>query len=62
MEKLKTWGSATKESFVAYTRTLVVIWQSGALAVLGMFLLTLLPGVVPACQFFVTERLSQCNH
>ena len=46
-----------KESFVAYARTLVVIWQSGALAVLGMFLLTLLPGVVPACQFFVTERL-----
>lgn len=46
-----------KESLVAYARTLVVIWQSGALAVLGMFLLTLLPGVVPACQFFVTERL-----
>ena len=46
-----------KESFVAYARTLVVIWQSGSLAVLGMFLLTLLPGVVPACQFFVTERL-----
>ncbi len=46
-----------KESFVAYARTLVVIWQSGALAVLGMFLLTLLPGVVPALQFFVTERL-----
>lgn len=46
-----------KESFVAYARTLVVIWQSGSLAVLGMFLLTLLPGVIPACQFFVTERL-----
>ncbi|MDE0688306.1 MAG: ABC transporter ATP-binding protein [Candidatus Poribacteria bacterium] len=46
-----------KESLVAYARTLVVIWQSGALAVLGMFLLTLLPGIVPACQFFVTERL-----
>ena len=46
-----------KESLVAYARTLAVIWQSGALAVLGMFLLTLLPGVVPACQFFVTERL-----
>lgn len=46
-----------KESFVAYARTLVVIWQSGWLAVLGMFLLTLLPGIVPACQFFVTERL-----
>jgi ATP-binding cassette subfamily B protein len=46
-----------KESFIAYARTLAVIWQSGWLAVLGMFLLTLLPGVVPACQFFVTERL-----
>lgn len=55
--QLKTWGSAAKESFVAYARTLVVIWQSGSLAVLGMFLLTLLPGLVPACQFFVTERL-----
>ena len=57
IEKIKIWGSTTKESFVAYARTLVVIWQSGSLAVLGMFLLTLLPGVVPACQFFVTERL-----
>ena len=57
IEKIKIWGSTTKESFVAYARTLAVIWQSGSLAVLGMFLLTLLPGVVPACQFFVTERL-----
>ena len=56
-EKRKNWGSTTKESIVAYAQTLVVVWQSGALAVLGMFLLTLLPGVVPACQFFVTERL-----
>ncbi len=56
-EKIKMWGSTTKESFVAYARTLVVIWQSGWFAVLGMFLLTLLPGIVPACQFFVTERL-----
>ena len=55
--KLKTWGSAAKESFVAYIRTLVIIWQSGPLAVLGMMLLTLSLGVVPACQFFVTEHL-----
>ena len=55
--KSKTWGSAAKESFLAYVRTLVIIWQSGPLAVLGMMLLTLSLGVVPACQFFVTEHL-----
>ena len=55
--KSKTWVSAAKESFLAYIRTLVVIWQSGPLAVLGMMLLTLSLGVVPACQFFVTEHL-----
>lgn len=55
--KLKTWGLAAKESFLAYVRTLVIIWQSGPLAVLGMMLLTLSLGVVPACQFFVTEHL-----
>lgn len=55
--KSKTWGSAAKESFFAYIRTMVIIWQSGPFAVLGMLLLTLLPGAVPACQFFVTERL-----
>ena len=56
-EKSKTWGSAAKESFLAYIRTLAIIWQSGPLAVLGMMLLTLSLGVVPACQFFVTEHL-----
>ena len=55
--KSKTWVSAAKESFLAYIRTLVVIWQSGPLAVLGMMFLTLSLGVVPACQFFVTEHL-----
>ena len=55
--KLKTWGSAAKESFLAYIRTLIIIWQSGPFAVLGMMLLTLSLGVVPACQFFVTEHL-----
>lgn len=55
--KLKTWGSAAQESFLAYIRTLIIIWQSGPLAVLGMMFLTLSLGVVPACQFFVTEHL-----
>ena len=55
--KSKTWVSAAKESFLAYIRTLIIIWQSGPLAVLGMMLLTLSLGVVPACQFFVTEHL-----
>ena len=55
--KLKTWGSAAKESFLAYIRTLIIIWQSGPFAVLGMMFLTLSLGVVPACQFFVTEHL-----
>ncbi len=55
--KLKTSGSAAKESFLAYVRTLIIIWQSGPFAVLGMMFLTLSLGVVPACQFFVTEHL-----
>ena len=54
---MKTWLSAAKESFLAYIRTLIIIWQSGPLAVLGMMFLTLSLGVVPACQFFVTEHL-----
>ena len=56
-EKSKTWISAAKESFLAYVRTLVIIWQSGSLAVLGMMLLTLSLGFVPAVQFFITEHL-----
>lgn len=56
-EKLGKWALVTKESLFAYARTLVVIWHSGSLAVLGMMLLTLSLGVVPACQFFVTEQL-----
>ena len=55
--KLKTWGLAAKESFVASVRTVVVIWQSGPFAILGMMLLTLSLGLVPACQFFLTEHL-----
>ncbi len=56
-ETLKTWGSAVKDSIVAYIRTFAITWQNGALALLGVLLLTLLLGVVPASQFFVTERL-----
>ena len=56
-ETLKTWGSVVKESIVAYIRTFSITWQNGALALLGVLLLTLLLGVVPAAQFFVTERL-----
>lgn len=56
-ETLKAWGSAVKDSVVAYIRTFAITWQNGALALLGVLLLTLLLGVVPAGQFFVTERL-----
>ena len=56
-ETLKTWGSAVKDSIVAYIRTFAITWQNGSLALLGVLLLTLLLGVVPAGQFFVTERL-----
>ncbi|MYC74660.1 ABC transporter ATP-binding protein [Candidatus Poribacteria bacterium] len=56
-EKLKSWGSAAKESIFAYVRTFSITWQNGAFALLGVLLLTLLLGVVPAAQFFVTERL-----
>lgn len=56
-ETLKTWGSVVKESIVAYIRTFAITWQNGSLALVGVLLLTLLLGVVPAGQFFVTERL-----
>ena len=56
-ETLKTWGSIVKDSIVAYIRTFSITWQNGALALLGVLLLTLLLGAVPAAQFFVTERL-----
>ncbi len=56
-ETLKTWGSVVKDSIVAYIRTFAITWQNGSLALLGVLLLTLLLGVVPAGQFFVTERL-----
>ena len=56
-ETLKTWGSVVKDSIVAYIRTFSITWQNGAFALLGVLLLTLLLGVVPAAQFFVTERL-----
>ena len=56
-ETLKTWGSVVKDSILAYIRTFAITWQNGSLALLGVLLLTLLLGVVPAGQFFVTERL-----
>lgn len=56
-EYLKTFGLTAKTSLIAYTRTFAIIWRSGTLAVLGMTLLTLLLGVVPAGEFFVTEHL-----
>ena len=56
-ETLKTWGSIVKDSVAAYIRTFSITWQNGALALLGVLLLTLLLGAVPAGQFFVTERL-----
>ena len=56
-ETLKIWGSVVKDSIVAYIRTFSITWQNGSLALLGVLLLTLLLGVVPAAQFFVTERL-----
>ena len=56
-ETLKTWGSVVKDSIVAYIRTFIITWQNGSFALLGVLLLTLLLGVVPAGQFFVTERL-----
>ena len=56
-ETLKIWGSVVKDSVAAYIRTFSITWQNGALALLGVLLLTLLLGVVPAGQFFVTERL-----
>lgn len=56
-ETLKTWGSVVKDSILAYIRTFAITWRNGSLALLGVLLLTLLLGVVPAGQFFVTERL-----
>ena len=55
--KLRAWGSAAKETLFAYVRTFAVVWQSGSFALLGMMLLTLLLGIVPAGEFFVTEHL-----
>lgn len=56
-ETLKSWGSAVKESLVAYMRTFAITWQNGALVLLGVLFLTLLLGMLPAGQFFLTERL-----
>ncbi|RKU20774.1 hypothetical protein C6500_08125 [Candidatus Poribacteria bacterium] len=56
-ETLKIWGAVVKDSIVAYIRTFSITWQNGAFALLGVLLLTLLLGVAPAAQFFVTERL-----
>ncbi len=56
-EKVEEWGVAAKESLSTYIRTLHLIWQSGPITVLGMMILTLSLGVLPACDFFVTEHL-----
>ena len=53
----KTWGLAAKESLIAYFRTFAVVWRSGSLALSGMMLLTLSLGILPAGEYFVTERL-----
>lgn len=56
-DKLKSWSSAAKEALFAYGRTFAIIWKSGSLSLIGMMLLTLSLGVLPAIEFFVTERL-----
>ena len=55
--KLRTWGLAAKESIIAYFRTFAIVWKSGALALVGMMLLTLSLGVLPAGDYFVTKHL-----
>ena len=55
--KFRTWISAAKESLFAYCRTFAVVWQSGSFALLGMVLITLSLGIVPAGEFFLTEHL-----
>ena len=55
--KLKTWGLAAKESLLAYFRTFAIVWKSGALVLVGMMLLTLSLGVLPAGDYFVTKHL-----
>lgn len=55
--KLKTWVLAAKESLIAYFRTFAIVWQSGALALVGMMLLTLSLGILPAGDYFVTKHL-----
>lgn len=56
-DKLKTWGLAAKEGLLAYGRTFAIIWKSGSLSLIGMMFLTLSLGVLPAFEFFLTERL-----
>ena len=55
--KLRTWGLAAKESIIAYFRTFAIVWKSGALVLVGMMLLTLSLGVLPAGDYFVTKHL-----
>ena len=55
--KLKTWGLAAKESLLTYFRTFAIVWKSGALVLVGMMLLTLSLGVLPAGDYFVTKHL-----
>ena len=55
--KLRTWILAAKETLLAYGRTFAVVWKSGSFALLGMVLITLSLGIVPAGEFFLTEHL-----
>ena len=55
--ELKSGVTAAAEAFSAYVRTFAIIWQSGSLALLGVMLLTLSLGVLPAGTFFMTENL-----
>ena len=57
IRRLKTWGSAAKESLLAYFRTFAIVSKSGSLALVGMMLLTLSLGVLPAGDYFVTQHL-----
>ena len=55
--KFRTWISAAKETLIAYGRTFAVVWKSGSFILLGMMLITLSLGILPAGEFFVTEHL-----
>ena len=56
-EQFRRWSEAAKEGIRAYIRTFIIIWQSGALTLLCLMILTLLMGILPAGEFFVVEHL-----